>query len=118
MEGIYYKNDAPIPVLIYTTGPNSNLSIYIINKWNPKRIPNTIEPRIDFWEEYRDELLDFRNTPRVKELDKEIGNRLNQLKGLDSDLLEKIKEKREKYREEYHFTKYEIDPKLKELEEW
>ena len=91
---------------------------YIINKWNPKRSPNTIEPLIDFWEEYKDELLDFRNTSRVKELDKEIENRLNQLKELDSDLLEKIKEKREKYREEYHFTKYEIDPKLKELEEW
>ena len=91
---------------------------YVINKWNPKRSPNTIEPRIDFWEEYKDELLEFRNTPRVKELDKEIENRLTQLKELDSDLLDKIKEKREKYREEYHFTKYEIDPKLKELEEW
>jgi hypothetical protein len=91
---------------------------YIINKWNLKRSPNTIEPRIDFWEEYKDELLEFRNIPRVKELDKEIENLLTQLKELDSDLLEKIKEKREEYREEYHFTKYEIDPKLKELEEW
>ena len=27
MESIYYKNDAPIPVLIHTTGPNTNLSI-------------------------------------------------------------------------------------------
>ncbi len=43
---------------------------------------------------------------------------LNQLKELDSDLLDKIKEKREEYRKEYHFTKYEIDPKLKEREEW
>ncbi len=91
---------------------------YVINKWNPKRSPNTIEPRIDFWEEYRDKLLEFRNTPRVKELDKEIENRLTQLKEFDGNLLDKIKEKREKYREEYHFTKYELDPKLKELEEW
>ena len=91
---------------------------YIINKKDPKRSPNTNEPRIDFWEEYRDKLLEFRNTPRVKELDKEIENRLTQLKELDSDLLDKIKEKREKYREEYQFTKYEIDPKLKEFEEW
>jgi hypothetical protein len=91
---------------------------YIINKWNPKRSPNTIEPRIDFWEIYRDELLEFRNTPRVKELDKEIEELSNQLKELDGNLLDKIKEKREKYREEYHFTKYKIDPKLKELEEW
>ena len=91
---------------------------YIINKKDPKRSPNTIEPRIDFWEEYRDKLLEFRNTPRVKELDKEIEDLLNQLKELDGNLLEKIKEKREKCREEYHFTKYEIDPQLKELEEW
>ena len=91
---------------------------YVINKWNPKRSPNTIEPRIDFWEEYRDKLLEFRNTPRVRELDKEIENRLTQLKELDGNLLDKIKEKREKYRKEYQFTKYEIDPKLKELEEW
>jgi len=91
---------------------------YVINKKDPKRSPNTIEPHIDFWEEYKDELLGFRNTPRVKELDKEIGNRLNQLKRLDSVLLDKIKEKREKYQEEYHFTKYEIDPKLKERDEW
>ncbi|MCW3135265.1 MAG: hypothetical protein N2V78_13180 [Methanophagales archaeon] len=91
---------------------------YVINKWNPKRSLNTIEPRIDFWEEYKDELLDFRTTPRVEELDKEIENRLNQLKELDSDLLEKIEEKRKKIQEEYHFTKYEIDPQSKKLEEW
>jgi hypothetical protein len=90
---------------------------HVINKRNPKRSPNTIEPRIDFWEEYRDKLLEFRNTRRVEEADKEIEKRLNQLKELDGNLLDKIKEKREKYREEYHFTKYEIDPKLKELEE-
>ena len=91
---------------------------YVINKGNPKRSPNTIEPRIDFWEEYRDKLLEFRNTPRVKELDKEIEKRLTQLKEFDGNLLDKIKEKREEYRKEYHFTTYEIDPKLKELEEW
>jgi len=54
----------------------------------------------------------------VKELDKEIGNLLNKLKGLDSVLLDKIKEKRDKYQERHHFTKYEIDPKLKERDEW
>ena len=91
---------------------------WIINDWTPKRAIHTLEPRIDFWEEYRDKLLEFRNTSRVKELGKEIENRLNELKELDGDLLDKIKEKREKYREEHHFTKYEIDPKLKELEEW
>jgi hypothetical protein len=39
-------------------------------------------------------------------------------KVLDGHLLDKIKEKREKYREEYHFTKYEIAPQSKGLEEW
>ena len=34
---------------------------YIINKKDPKRSPNTIEPDIDFWEKYRDKLLEFRN---------------------------------------------------------
>jgi len=39
-------------------------------------------------------------------------------KVLDGHLLDKIKEKIEKYREEYHFTKYEIAPQSKGLEEW
>jgi hypothetical protein len=39
---------------------------YVINKWNPKRSPNTIQPHIDFWEKYKDELLEFRNTPLLK----------------------------------------------------
>ncbi len=56
-------------------------------------------------------------TPTIYSLEKEIENRLTQLKELDGHLLDKIKEKREKYREEYHFTKYEIDQQLKELEE-
>ena len=81
---------------------------WIINNWTPKRTPHTLEPHVDFWEEYKDELLEFRNTHRVEEADKEIENRLTQLKELDGHLLDKIKEKREKYREEYHFTKYEI----------
>jgi len=46
---------------------------YIINLRCPiVRSPNTIDPCIDFWEEYRDELLKFRDTPQIKELDKEI----------------------------------------------
>ena len=87
---------------------------YVINKGNPKRRPHTPESYIDFWDKYSDSLLEFRNTPRVKELDKEIEKRLNQLKDLDGNLLDKIKEKREEYRKEYHFNKYEIDPQLKE----
>ena len=92
---------------------------FIINFRYPReRSPNTIQPHIDFWEEYRDELLKFRNTPRIEELDKEIEGILSQLRGLDGALLEKIAEIREKYRVKYNFTKYEIDPKLREVEEW
>ncbi|MEA2032864.1 MAG: hypothetical protein U9N41_04685 [Euryarchaeota archaeon] len=32
MESIYYKNDAPIPVLIHVTGPNTGLSIYLVEE--------------------------------------------------------------------------------------
>ncbi|MCW3129529.1 MAG: hypothetical protein N2V75_05470 [Methanophagales archaeon] len=115
-EEAYERN---LPENAYKLRDNERERIFwwIINNWTPET-PRTLEPHIDFWEEYKDELLGFRNTPRIKELDKEIGNLLNKLKELDGDLLDKIKEKRDKYREEYHFTKYEIDPKLKELEEW
>jgi hypothetical protein len=92
---------------------------YIINLRCPiVRSPDTIQPRIDFWEEYRDELLKFRDTPQIKELDKKIEGVLSQLKKLDEELLEKIEAIREDYRLKYNFTKYEIDPKLREVEEW
>jgi hypothetical protein len=86
----------------------------VINKWNPKRRPHTTELYIDFWDKYSDKLLEFRDTRRVKQLDKAIGDQLNLMKDLDSKILDKIKEKREEYRKEYSFTKYEIDPQLKE----
>lgn len=73
---------------------------------------------IDFWEEYRNELLKFRDTPQIKELDKEIEGTLSQLKDLDEVLLEKIEVIREEYRVKYKFTKYDIGPKLREVEEW
>ena len=87
----------------------------IINEGIPDR---TSAPYPDFWDQYKDELLRFKDSFQIKNLEGEIKDLLNQLKELDSVLLDKIKEKREKYREEYHFTKYELDPKLKELEEW
>nr|CBH37558.1 hypothetical protein BSM_10350 [uncultured archaeon] len=112
-------NERNLPENAYKLEDNERERIFwwIINNWTPKGTPHTLEPHVDFWEEYKDELLEFRKTLRVEEADKEIENRLTQLKELDGHLLDKIKEKREKYREEYHFTKYEIDPQLKELEE-
>jgi len=51
--------------------PERIFGTYIINLKGPiKRSPNTIIPTFDFWEEYRDELLKFRDTPKIKELDK------------------------------------------------
>jgi hypothetical protein len=87
---------------------------YVINKVNPKRRPHTTELYIDFWDKYSDKLLEFRDTQRVKQLDKEIGDQLNRMNDLDSKILDKIKEKRDDYEKEYSFTKYEIDPQLKE----
>ncbi len=86
----------------------------IINEGIPDR---TSAPYPDFWDQYKDELLRFKDTFQIKNLEGEIKDLLNQLKELDSVLLDKIKEKREKYREEYQFTKYEIDPELKKREE-
>jgi len=91
---------------------------FIINKWEPERSPDSIEPHIDFWEENKEELLKFRNTPQIKELEKEIIDASGQLKGLDENILDKVREIREEYRKEYQFTDYEIDPRLKELDEW
>jgi len=98
--------------------PENIFGDFIINKWEPERSPDSIEPHIDFWEEYKEELLKFRNTPRIKELEKEIIDTLGQLKGLDENILDKVREIREKYRKEYQFTDYEINPRLKELDEW
>jgi len=86
---------------------------YVINKGTPKRRPHTTELYIDFWDKYSDKLLKFRDTRRVKQLDKKIEDQLNRMKKLDSKILDKIKEKREEYRKEYSFNKYEIDPELK-----
>jgi len=91
---------------------------YIINKWNPKRSADTIQPNIDFWEENKDELLAFRTTSLINELDKKVDALLDQLKGFDGTILGEVKEKIERYREEYPFIKYDIDPKLKDFEEW
>jgi hypothetical protein len=92
---------------------------FIINFRYPiERSPDTIQPHIDFWEEYRDKLLKFRHTPRIEELDKKIEDILSQLKELDEALLKTIEGIREEYRVKYNFTKYEIDPKSREIEEW
>jgi hypothetical protein len=95
-----------------------SIGYFIISKFTPERSTDSSMPLHDFWEEYRNELLKFRDTPQIKELDKEIEGIISQLKELDEALLENIEKIREEYRVKYNFTKYEIDPKLRENEEW
>jgi len=63
-----YERNLPENAYKLTDNERKRIFWWIINNWNPERTPHTLEPHIDFWEEYRDELLEFRNTPRVKEL--------------------------------------------------
>jgi len=90
------------------------IGYFIISKFNPERSKDSPVPLHDFWNEYRNDLLKFRDTTRIKEYDKEIEGTLSQLKELDEALLEKLETIREKYRVKYNLTKYEINPN----EEW
>lgn len=90
------------------------IGYFIISKFNPERSTDSSEFLHDFWNEYRNDLLKFRDTTRIKEYDKEIEGTLSQLKELDEALLEKLETIREKYRVKYNLTKYEINPN----EEW
>ncbi|MCW7070198.1 MAG: hypothetical protein OCU17_06335 [Methanophagales archaeon] len=90
------------------------IGYFIISKFNPERSTDSSEFLHDFWNEYRNDLLKFRDTTRIKEYDKEIEGTLSQLKELDEALLEKLETIREKYRVKYNLSKYEINPN----EEW
>lgn len=84
---------------------------YIINlKYLVKRMPNSIEPRIDFWEENRDELLKLRDNPLILETGEQISSKLSQLRDLNEKILKSIDKIREEYRKEYNFTDIEIEP--------
>ena len=91
---------------------------FIISKFTPEISTDSPAVLHTFWEEYKDELLKFRNTQQIKGLDKEIEDILSQLKELDTKILKRIEVIRDGCREEYNFTKYEIDPKLRAVEEW
>jgi len=84
---------------------------YLINlEYAIERIPDSIEPNIDFWEENQDELLKFRDKPHITEINEQISEKLIQLTELDEKLLKKLSKIREKYRKEYNFTDNEIEP--------
>jgi hypothetical protein len=110
-EGVYRLTGVPFEK------PDIIFGNFIINcEYQTEQKINYSLPSTDFWEEHRDGLLEFRDTPPIKELDKEIEGFLRQLKELDEALLEKLEKIREEYRVKYNFTKYEIDPELKKLE--
>ena len=90
----------------------------IINKGIPSRTPDQRAPYLDFWDQHKDELLKFGNTPRIQNHKREIEGILDQLKELNEKLSKEIKGVIGKYREEYDLTQDEIDPKLKERLDW
>lgn len=84
---------------------------YIINlEYLVKRMPNSIEPRIDFWEENKDELLKLRDNPLILETGEQISSKLSQLRDLNEKILKSVDKIREEYRKEYNFTDIEIEP--------
>ena len=84
---------------------------YLINfECAIERSPDTIEPHIDFLEENQNELLKFRDKYYIIEANKQISEKLIQLKELDGKLLKKLSKIKEKYRKEYNFVNNEIEP--------
>ena len=84
---------------------------YIINlEFTINRIPNSIEPNIDFWEENKEELMKLRNNPLILEIDVQISSKLIQLRNLDENILKSVEKIREDYRKEYNFTDNEVEP--------
>ena len=86
-------------------------SEYIINIENTReRIPNSIDPTVDFLEKNQEELLKFRDTPHIIDLSKQIRSKLNQLRELDETISIKMEKIREKYRKTYNLTDSEVEP--------
>lgn len=99
------------PYELNIQNPDIFFSEYIINvEKTIERIPNSIQPDIDFWEENQEELLKFRETPHIIEISKQIRSKLIQLRELDETIFEKIEKIRENYRKEYNFTDGEVEP--------
>ena len=84
---------------------------YIINfEYIFERSSDSIEPIIDFWEKNKEELLTFRDTPKIKEISLKINEKMNILNKIDGKILKKLHKIREKYRKDYNFTNDEIEP--------
>ena len=90
--------------------PDLLFSEYIINiEETRERIPNSIDPTIDFLEENQEELLKFRDAPHIIEISKQISGKLIQLNELDETIFNAVEKIREKYRKTYNFTDSEVE---------
>ena len=84
---------------------------YIINlEYLVNRMPNSIQPNIDFWEENKDELIKLRDKPLILEIGVQISSKLTQLRNLDDTILKSVEKIRDDYRKEYNFTDNEVEP--------
>ena len=91
---------------------------YIISKCDLNNIFQTEGREDEFFKKYKDELLKYRNLPRIEELCKEIKDTLNKLKKSDGDILERFTEIIKKYRKDYHFSEEEINPGIMQEREF
>lgn len=92
----------------YESKPENIFGNFVINKYDTEKEPDTNEPHKDFWDEYKDELLKFRDVPGVKQLDGEIEKILKDYENLNKELLESLGEILDEYRKDYHFTEFEM----------
>lgn len=95
----------------HTDEPEKIFGNFIISGCEPKKDPYLRGSIGDFWKEYKEELLKFRDTPKVKQLDGEIQQILEDYENLNRELLESLNEILDKYRKDYHIPEFEIyDP--------
>lgn len=92
--------------------PFQYFSSYIINSnyLNIEKNPNSIQPYHDFWNENKYELLKFRETSQIKDVDAQILYKLSELKTIDEKICKEMDGIREAYRKKYHFTDVEMNP--------
>lgn len=99
------------PYTLKVEKPGRFIGDFIINlEYIIKRIPDSIEPHIDFWEENQKELLKLRDTQRITEVGKIVRHKLIQLRELNETTLKELEKIREDYRREYNFTDNEVEP--------
>jgi len=91
---------------------------FIICNWDLNNIFQAgSELKTDFFKEFKDTLLKYRELPLMEELLKEIKDTLNKFKKSDGKILKQFKKIKEKYRKEQHLPEKEINPAIRKLRE-